>query len=648
MWDSVINVLGGPLFPKLLLAALVVAFFLFLRKKDTEGEMIGYAILSVLLALRDLVFLFSPSASLSAATDLLFAVGLAYLALRPFRLGWAFWLSTAVCGLALVLVALDALGLDLGLSPDALRFAALAPALALALLPLLVGASGDTSCRQLSLRSHILQASFLAAYLVLGAFLGTDSALFLAVSGPLMYCLLFVVALLFIDLTQRELVGAVDYYEESVDSLYDMLLSSGSPTRGENFLQDVVDSMLRSIVERSGADGGILLLADEFDETVSVRALYGSYPPPFKLPENLPKDPERVGSYLRHARFRLGEGIFGEVARSGKHVFVSGQERGEGAPALADNGDEAWLKVGAYIVSPLILRDRIIGVVSVVKTGESSFSERDFDRCKLLANFGSISIANSFSFLEAAERGDIARDADIAAQMQSRLLPERFPKLAALDFGVASTTARGVCADYYDVIQTKADKALVVVGDAAGKGVAAGTVLVMIRAILHLITASTKDVATLMQWANRGISGKVDSDHFASLCLASVDAGAGTADIATAGHQAALVCRSSSGELEAIEATGVPIGIERGTSYSSSRVSLGPGDLLVLFTDGIVETMNAQGKQYGWKNLGSAIQAGRELRASELAERIRADVEDFAGKTLPHDDRTVLVMKRSK
>jgi sigma-B regulation protein RsbU (phosphoserine phosphatase) len=643
MWDSVISLLSGPILPRLVLAALLVAFFLFLRKKDTEGEMVGYAILSVLLALRDLAFAFVSSAFLANATDILLACGILYLVMRPFRLGWAFWLPLCVDALALILLVLDEIGLSFGLAPELLRLAGLLPVLALAFLPLVLKSEADTSARQLSLRSWALLSIGLAFYLVVGNLAGTKSQLFLIASSPYLYCLLFVIALLFIDIVQGELVSAVDYYEESVDSLYDLLLATGGSMRSESFLQDVVDNMIRAVVERTGADGGILLLVDEFEDTVSVRALYGSFPPPFKLPENLPKDAERVEAYIRHARFKLGEGVFGEVARTGKNIFVSSPDA-----LLPDNGGESWLAVGAFMVSPLILRDRIIGAVSVVKVGNGRFSERDFDRCKLLANFGSIAVANSFSFLEAAERSDIERESDIAAVMQKQLLPEELPAVAGLEFGAFSNPAPGVCSDYYDVIRTRPEKALIVVGEAAGKGVAAGTVLVMIRAILHLIIASTKDVATLMQWVNRGVSGKVDSDHFATLCLASVDARTGIAEVSCAGRQSAVVCRAATGELTAVEAASVPIGIEKGTAYASSRIDLAEGDVLVLFSDGTVETMNAQGKQYGRKRLGAEIQACRNLHAQEMVERIRLDIEDFAGASLPRDDRTLLVMKRSK
>jgi sigma-B regulation protein RsbU (phosphoserine phosphatase) len=644
VWDSIFSALSGPLLAKLALAAMLIAAFLFLRQKDTEGAMVGYAVLALFLGLRDVAFVIFPNVALYNASDLALFCALLYLGQKPFRLGWAFWLPLSLAVAAIVLLVLEAIGIG-SLPPDLLRLAALGPVAALAILPLALRAEADTPARTLALRAWLPLAAASVLYIGLGALLGTKSGLFRVLLTPAFYGTLFVLVLLFIDIVQGQLISAVDYYEESIDSLYDLLLSTGTAMRSETFLQDVVDNMIRTLVERTGADGGVLLLSDEFDETVSVRAVYGSYPPPFKLPENLPKDPERVESFVRHARFRLGEGILGEVSRSGKNVFVP--QAGPDSP-LPDNGDEDWLKAGGFIASPLILRDRIIGAVSVVKSGEGSFSERDFDRCKLLANFGSIAVANSFSFLEAAERSDIEREADIAAGIQRNLIPKELPEVVGVAIGSYSSSARGVCSDYYDILQTKADKALLVVGDAAGKGVAAGVVLVMLRSILHLITASTKDAATLLQWVNRGITGKVDSDHYATLCIAAVDGATGMAEIANAGHQPAIVCRASDGALEAVETKSVPIGVERRTAYTSTNVAFADGDVLVLYTDGIVETMNAQGKQYGRKNLGIVVQRSRGLEPSAIADAIRDDLEQFAGQSLPHDDRTVLVMKRKK
>jgi sigma-B regulation protein RsbU (phosphoserine phosphatase) len=642
IWDSVVRAVNGPLQVKLALALVIIGAFLYLRRKETEGAMGGYALLGVLLALRDIVFAFVPSVDFFRASDLLLFGGLLFLGARPFGGGPALWIPLAADLLAFALLGLKAgLGILADLPSEPLRLVALGPILATALIPALRREEADTPARELGARTWLPLSLGSLSYLVLGALLGSGSPFFQSLAAPLFYALLLSLSLFFIDIAQGQLVSAVDYYEESVDSLYDLLLAAGAALKPEFSMQDVLDNVLRAVVDRTGANGGIILLADEFEDSVSVRSLHGSYPPPWKLPDGLSRTRELVAEMARHARFKLGEGLLGEVARSGKHFFAPSPDD----PRLPDNGDEDWLRRGSMIAAPLIVRDRIIGAISVARTGGASFSERDFDRCKLLANFGSIAVANSFSFLEAAERSDIDREAAIAEEVQRTLSPKMLPELPGLSFGAFTSPARGVCSDYYDIIQTRPDRAVLVVGDVAGKGVAASLVMVMIRSILHLIINSAKDAATLLQWINRGVTGKVDLDHYATLGLIAADASTGSLDFANAGHQPLLLYRADSQSIETVEIKSVPIGVERAYAYPAKRVVLRPGDVLVMYTDGIVEAMNSQGKQYGRKNLGNAVERCHDLPAREIAARIRADLLEFSGPSHQHDDQTALVMK---
>ena len=125
MWDSIFKVLSGPLLAKLALAAILIAVFFFLRKKEAEGAMLGYAILGCFLPLRDLVFAYLPNAFLFNASDLLLLGSLLYISIRPFRLGWPFWIVAFLDGAAVVVLILESLGLDFGLAPDLVRLAAL-------------------------------------------------------------------------------------------------------------------------------------------------------------------------------------------------------------------------------------------------------------------------------------------------------------------------------------------------------------------------------------------------------------------------------------------------------------------------------------------------------------------------------------------
>ena len=484
--------------------------------------------------------------------------------------------------------------------------------------------------------------SLLSSTYCAGGLLGAASPVFQALVVPLFYGFFIWLGSAYTEIVEGQLIKAVDYYEESVDSLYALLLPSEESASGAVAMQESLENMVNVIAERTGATGSAILLVEEFEEVLSVRALQGVFAPPFKLPDSLPRTEEKVVSYLRHAHFKLGEGLLGEVTGTGKPLFI--------ADALLDsrvprNGEEEWLAVASLIACPLLVRDRIIGVLALERSKGGAFTESDFDRAKLLSSFGSIAIANIFSFLEAAEKSDIEREASLAEGIQKTLLPKKLPPMGEFTFGASTRAARGVCSDYYDVIQTKSDRAVIAVGDVAGKGVAAGIVMVMISSILHLITNSTKDTATLMTWVNRGITGQVDLDHFATLGLVTVDFSTGLLEFSNASHQPLLIYRRDSDAVETVDLKSIPIGVERSTGYTSKGIRLHSGDVLLMHTDGIIEAMNEQGKQFGRKNLANALFRCRDLPAKDMAEAILGEVHDFSGKTRQHDDETVLVMK---
>lgn len=639
MFGSFVSALSGPSLIKLSLSLVIVVSFLILRAAKDGRVLVPYAFFGAFLFLRDLAFVALPLPQLYLASDLVLFSSLLSIRLRPFGVKPIPWIAFGLAGASCLVLAFGvAFGFLGSAAIMALWLVCVLPVAAMAFTPSTGGAVGFSPEREFLRRTRVPLALGSIAYLALEAFLGSSSPLFQALVVPLFYGLILSFALLFFADTLRRLERSVDYYESSLGSIRDLFLSAQAAAKPGFSLQEALDRLLGVLVERTGAKGGILVLADEFEETVSVRSLNGTYPPPYKLPESLPRERERVAAFVRRSRFKLGEGLLGEVSRSGAPVFLPS---GEGLP---DNGDEDWLRQGALIAAPLVVGGRVIGAASLA-AARGCFDERVFEGAKLLAEFGAIAVADAQAIVEATERGDIEREAAIAADVQLALVPKKFPELTGLSFSVYSNPARGVCSDYYDVIQTKADKVVVAVGDVAGKGIAASLVMVMIRSILNLITASAKDAATLLSWVNRGVSGKVDLDHYATVGLVIVDASTGGLEYANAAQQPLLIYRGEADAIETIDSKSVPIGVERSTVFAAKRVALKPGDILVMYTDGVVEAMNEQGKQFGRKNLGNAIQRLHARSAREITSGIGEDLAAFIGRARQHDDQTVLVMK---
>ncbi len=639
--ESLSQTQGGPSLVKVALALVSFLLFMSLRRKETEGVLTRYAVFAAFLIIRDCVFWLFPIPDLYRISDLVVFAMLASISVAP-RGDWVLWITIVADGAAIVLIGFKAaFGIAPGFPSEILRYVALVPIVVAALKSSPAEGESAPGWKVIGRMRSVMAAASIV-YLLAGSALGIGSFWFQGIVIPLCYSCLILLSFLYMKIVEENLVSAVNYYEESVDSLYELLLPSEEGKSGAVAMQDALDSMIRVIAERTGAEGAAILLVEEFEEVLALRAMHGSFAPPFKLPESLPRTEERVTSFLRHARFKLGEGLLGLVTGTGKPLFIADALLDQRVPR---NGEEAWLSFSSLIACPLLVRDRIIGVLALERSKDGAFTESDFDRAKLLSSFGSIAIANIFSFLEAAEKSDIEREATLAEGIQNTLLPKRLPPIGEFTFGAMTLAARGVCSDYYDIIQTRPDRAVIAVGDVAGKGVAAGIIMVMISSILHLITNSTKDTATLMTWVNRGITGQMDLDHFATLGLVTADFSTGLLEFSNASHQPILIYRRDSEAVETVDMKSIPIGVERGTGYSAKGLRLHSGDILLMHTDGVVEAMNEQGKQFGRKNLANALSRCRDLPAKEMAEAILGEVQDFSGKTRQHDDETVLVMK---
>jgi sigma-B regulation protein RsbU (phosphoserine phosphatase) len=181
--------------------------------------------------------------------------------------------------------------------------------------------------------------------------------------------------------------------------------------------------------------------------------------------------------------------------------------------------------------------------------------------------------------------------------------------------------------------------------DVAGKGIPAAMVMIMIRSITHLLVSPRLEAAATLTGINRGITGRIDVDHFATIGLCIYDQANRQAVYANAAHLPLLVYRASSSKLLRVDAEGLPIGVEREGKYGQRRFDLERGDILILCTDGILEAMSPKSEQYGLKRLADMVQAASSLPASGLVEAIRADIEKHTAGARQHDDQTLLVLR---
>lgn len=441
----------------------------------------------------------------------------------------------------------------------------------------------------------------------------------------------------------------VSEYEQQISRIFDLLKDLMTRvqecftlTDGINVVK-FLDLFISTVSNEIEADGGVVFLIDDYEDMITAKSYFGHFPPPYELPSDVPHKQNRVDTNFKYIQFSLGETVFGEVATTGQPVFIPD---GVGNEKIFQNGPEEFLLPGSYIFVPLIVNDRIIGVAGFARlNGKPFFTEEDFDLATLVSKFAGISINNLNSFQELLDHSDIEQEMIIASDIQKKLLPKKLLDLPGAEFGAFFTPAKGICGDYHDVITARRDRIGIAIGDIAGKGTVSTMIMIMIRSILHLVTNTTKDAGTILTWVNRGITGRIDVDHYASLTYVNYNMETNEIEYASAGHPPMLIWRAEEKKIELVKTKTDPIGVERSTEYETLHLTVKPGDVIILYTDGVLEALNSEGKQYGLERLSDFISRNSGASAKDLSNKIKADIREFCGSERQHDDQTILLMK---
>lgn len=443
--------------------------------------------------------------------------------------------------------------------------------------------------------------------------------------------------------TQSETITETKGTDPLVDIGQKFLSHVSESLTDEVNLVPLLDFINETMRENTNADGGVIFLADDFEDIIAVKSFSGQFPPPYQIPQDLPHKPVRVETNFKYIQFNLGETIFGQVAASGKPVNI---EYGELDKRIFTNGPEEFLKTGSYIIVPLMVKDRVVGVSGIARVPSNKpFNEEEFRIAKELAQYAGAAINNVYSVQEILEKADLEREASIASKIQKTLHPKRLPDLPEVGFGAFFNATKGVCGDYYDIILARRDRIGIAIADVAGKGIQSSMVMIMLRSILHLVTNTTKSAGTILNWVNKGITGKIDIDHYATLSFLSYCATDHTIEYASAGHQPMLLWRASTGNMEIIRQTTDPIGVERNSEYSEMKLTVDKGDIIILYTDGLIESLNQDGRQYGIETLSQVIADNKAMSAKDIASEVKFNIQAFIGSAGLHDDQTLVVMK---
>ena len=248
--------------------------------------------------------------------------------------------------------------------------------------------------------------------------------------------------------------------------------------------------------------------------------------------------------------------------------------------------------------------------------------------------------------LELADRVSMKRDLEIAREIQSWLMPSAAPQVPGLDIAFATRPANTVAGDYYDAFFRPNGNLLIAVADVAGKSIPAALLTATLQASLRTLAAQPGSLTELVDRVNRyACQQNLGGQRFTTAFLAELEPATGALTYINAGHNWPML-RRTSGAIERFEAGGLPLGILATRSYHSGTTELRPGDLLLIFTDGIIEAEDGQEREYGEERLLDLMRGLGEPGAKDAVHRLMSSVDAFVGLARQHDDITCLVVKK--
>ena len=273
------------------------------------------------------------------------------------------------------------------------------------------------------------------------------------------------------------------------------------------------------------------------------------------------------------------------------------------------------------------------------------FTSRDERLLSVIAAQAAISIENARLYEQEISQRLVAQELDTARRIQISFLPQTVPSLPGWEISAVWQPISSVAGDYFDFYHLPDGRLGLVIADVSGKGVPAALFMALSVTVLRFAMSLGLAPAELMTRANNLIMADQRSNMFATTFIGYLEASTGTMKFASAGHNPPILYRSRAQTCQYLEAPGVALGVFPDPLFEERCETIEPGDVLVLYTDGITEAIDEKGDEFGEDRLEAITSLYFECSAQEIKDRILEAVTRFSGGTVI-DDETLIVVKR--
>jgi len=400
-----------------------------------------------------------------------------------------------------------------------------------------------------------------------------------------------------------------------------LLFEIGKKLSGSLRLDAVLAEILHSLKQAIHFDaGGVFVINADNDEVGSV--YYEGYES---------GDDERVMT-------KVGQGLIGHVAKTGEPVVVSDVSK--------DNRYiSARTTTRSEIVVPMVLDDRVIGVMNLESDTLNEYFPDDLSLMQAFATQAAVSIDRARLHEEMIAAKRLEEQLSIARHIQQSFLPDDDPVIPGYDISGRNVPSGQVGGDYFDFIKIVENQHGIAIADVSGKGIPAALIMASFRASLIAEIRNNYSIRIIAQKVNDLMWESVRSGRFVTGVYSVLDSRNHILTFTNCGHNLPILIRAD-GAIDYLREGGQVLGVTPHAVYEERPIFLAPGEVVVMYTDGVTEVFNDRDEEYGTERLAALVQANRGKTSQELVDLIHDTVRAWAGPQHVFDDLTMIILKR--
>jgi len=336
-------------------------------------------------------------------------------------------------------------------------------------------------------------------------------------------------------------------------------------------------------------------------------------------------------------RLKVGKGLIGWTVKTGQGVIVSDVAAD---PRYMNARDQTR----SEMVAPIRIGSEVIGAFNLESDEPDAYESEDMDLLMAFAAQAAVAIERTRLHEEVLEARRLEEEVTIGQRIQRTFLPDRNPEIPNFDIAGANYSSELVGGDYYDFIRITDQQLGIVVGDVSGKGIAAALIMASFRASLIAEIRNNYAIRNVIGKVNKLLWESIEADRFVTALYGVLDIANRRFTYVNAGHNPAFLYRAGADRFETLDSTGPLLGSFEMATFKERTAEIGPGDVLVLYTDGVTEAMNRANDFFGEDRLREVIRARKAEPAGTIVRGIWETVRAFGDGKLA-DDLTVVVVR---